>query len=60
MLMSQLFGSIKGAYTGASENREGLVEKADGGILFLDEIHRLPASGQEILFSLIDRGNLED
>lgn len=55
MLMSQLFGSIKGAYTGASENREGLVEKADGGILFLDEIHRLPASGQEILFSLIDR-----
>lgn len=56
MLMSQLFGSIKGAYTGASENREGLVEKADGGILFLDEIHRLPASGQEILFSLIDRG----
>lgn len=56
MLMSQLFGSIKGAYTGASENKEGLVEKADGGILFLDEIHRLPASGQEILFSLIDRG----
>ena len=56
MLMSQLFGSIKGAYTGASENREGLVEKANGGILFLDEIHRLPASGQEILFSLIDRG----
>ena len=56
MLMSQLFGSIKGAYTGASENREGLVEKADGGVLFLDEIHRLPASGQEILFSLIDRG----
>lgn len=56
MLMSQLFGSIKGAYTGAAENREGLVEKADGGILFLDEIHRLPASGQEILFSLIDRG----
>lgn len=56
MLISQLFGSIKGAYTGASENREGLVEKADGGILFLDEIHRLPASGQEILFSLIDRG----
>lgn len=56
MLMSQLFGSIKGAYTGASENREGLVEKADGGVLFLDEIHRLPASGQEILFSSIDRG----
>lgn len=56
MLMAQLFGSIKGAYTGASENREGLVEKADGGILFLDEIHRLPPSGQEILFSLIDRG----
>lgn len=56
LLISQLFGVVKGAYTGAGEDRAGLVEKADGGILFLDEIHRLPPSGQEILFSLIDRG----
>lgn len=55
----QLFGVVKGAYTGADANREGLVEQANNGILFLDEIHRLPAAGQEILFSLIDRENLE-
>lgn len=56
LLIAQLFGVVKGAYTGADSNREGLVEKANGGILFLDEIHRLPSAGQEILFSLIDRG----
>ena len=56
LLNAQLFGVVKGAYTGAETSREGLVEKANNGILFLDEIHRLPAAGQEILFSLIDRG----
>ena len=56
LLNAQLFGVVKGAYTGADSNKEGLVEKANNGILFLDEIHRLPPSGQEILFSLIDRG----
>ena len=56
LLNAQLFGVVKGAYTGADSSREGLVEKANNGILFLDEIHRLPPSGQEILFSLIDRG----
>ncbi|HBG5343571.1 TPA: sigma 54-interacting transcriptional regulator [Clostridioides difficile] len=56
LLIAQLFGVVKGAYTGADTNREGLVEQANNGILFLDEIHRLPAAGQEILFSLIDRG----
>ena len=56
LLIAQLFGVVKGAYTGAKEDKVGLVELADGGILFLDEIHRLPPSGQEILFSLIDRG----
>lgn len=56
LLLAQLFGYVKGAYTGADINKEGLVEKANNGILFLDEIHRLPPEGQEILFSLIDRG----
>lgn len=56
LLLSHLFGHKKGAFTGASEERAGIVEKADGGILFLDEIHRLPPEGQEMLFSLIDRG----
>lgn len=56
LLISQLFGVVKGAYTGANAEREGLVEKANGGVLFLDEIHRLPPEGQEILFYLIDKG----
>lgn len=56
LLISHLFGHVKGAYTGADRERKGLVEQADGGILFLDEIHRLPPEGQEMLFSLIDRG----
>ncbi len=56
LLMSQLFGHAKGAYTGAETNKTGLLEKANGGILFLDEIHRLPIEGQEMLFTFIDRG----
>ncbi|VIG15383.1 PTS operon transcription antiterminator [Clostridioides difficile] len=56
LLLSQLFGHVKGAFTGADESKEGLVSKADGGILFIDEIHRLPHEGQEILFQLIDKG----
>ena len=56
LLMSYLFGTKKGAYTGASEDREGILERADKGILFLDEVHRLSPEGQEMLFSFIDRG----
>lgn len=56
LLLSQLFGYVKGAFTGAQEDREGLVDRAQGGILFLDEIHRLPQVGQELLFMLIDKG----
>lgn len=55
LLLSQLFGYVKGAFTGAIENKKGLVEICDGGILFLDEIHRLPPEGQEILFYLLDQ-----
>lgn len=56
LLVSQLMGSVKGAYTGADEDREGLLAQANGGILFLDEVHRLPPQGQEMLFTFIDRG----
>jgi transcriptional regulator with AAA-type ATPase domain/transcriptional regulatory protein LevR len=56
LLISHLFGSVKGAYTGATSDRKGLIEQADGGLLFLDEVHRLTSEGQEMLFQLIDKG----
>lgn len=56
LLLAHLFGSKKGAFTGADKDRKGLVDMADGSILFLDEIHRLPPEGQEMLFTLIDKG----
>lgn len=56
LLLSQLFGHVKNAFTGADRDKIGLVEKANGGILFLDEIHRLPPDGQEMLFYLMDKG----
>lgn len=57
LVMAQIFGVKKGAYTGADSDREGLLKKADGGILFLDEIHRLSPQGQEMLFTFIDKGH---
>lgn len=56
LLLAQLFGYKKGAFTGATESKQGIVELCDGGILFLDEVHRLPSKGQEMLFYLIDKG----
>ncbi|WXR61104.1 sigma 54-interacting transcriptional regulator [Peptostreptococcaceae bacterium AGR-M142] len=56
LLMSYIFGVKKGSYTGALEDREGLIAKANNGILFLDEIHRLSPQGQEMLFTFIDKG----
>ncbi|CUH95297.1 hypothetical protein P22_1367 [Propionispora sp. 2/2-37] len=56
LILSILYGHRKGSFTGADQDAEGLVERANGGILFLDEIHRLPPKGQEMLFSLLDKG----
>jgi transcriptional regulator with AAA-type ATPase domain/transcriptional regulatory protein LevR len=56
LLIAQLFGTRKGAYTGIDENRIGLIEKADNSFLFLDEVHRLPHEGQEMLFTFMDKG----
>lgn len=57
LLTSQLFGVKKGAYTGAESDKKGLIEQANGGILFLDEVHRLPPEGQEALFIFLDTGS---
>jgi transcriptional regulatory protein LevR/transcriptional regulator with AAA-type ATPase domain len=56
LLLSHIFGHIKGAFTGAEKEKDGIVSKADGGILFLDEIHRLPPEGQEMVFYFMDTG----
>ncbi|NTV13104.1 MAG: sigma-54-dependent Fis family transcriptional regulator [Desulfobulbaceae bacterium] len=47
LVESILFGHRKGAFTGADQNREGLIKQADGGTLFLDEIGELPMSVQK-------------
>ncbi|MBC9825724.1 MULTISPECIES: sigma 54-interacting transcriptional regulator [Carnobacterium] len=59
LLMSHLFGHAKGAYTGATEAKDGLLLKADNNMLFLDEIHRLPPEGQEMLFYFMDTGTFQ-
>ena len=47
LVESMLFGHIKGAFTGATENRTGLMKQADGGTLFLDEVGELPLNIQK-------------
>jgi sigma-54 dependent transcriptional regulator, gfr operon transcriptional activator len=56
LLSSILFGYKKGAFTGAEQDHIGLLEAANGGILFLDECHRLGPESQEKLFTFIDNG----
>jgi transcriptional regulatory protein LevR/transcriptional regulator with AAA-type ATPase domain len=56
LLTAHIFGVKRGAFTGAETDRDGLLKKADKGVLFLDEIHRLTPEGQEMLFTYIDKG----
>ena len=52
--MSTLFGHVKGAFTGATTNRPGLLKSADGGVLFLDEIGELSPDEQAMLLHAIE------
>ncbi|HIJ79802.1 MAG: sigma-54 dependent transcriptional regulator [Desulfobulbaceae bacterium] len=54
LIESELFGYEKGAFTDAKADKKGLVEMADGGCLFLDEIGNLPLALQPILLRLIE------
>jgi len=56
LFLTNFFGNVKGAYTGASQDREGLVKLADGGMLFLDEVHCLRPECQEKLYLFMDKG----
>ena len=55
---SELFGHVRGAFTGATENKSGLFELADGGTLFLDEIGELPLSLQAKLLRVLELGEI--
>ncbi len=53
LVLSDLFGHQKGAFTGASSDRAGLLREADGGTLFLDEIEELPLETQVALLGVL-------
>ena len=56
LLSATLFGYTRGAFTGADREKRGAFDEADGGFLFLDEVHRLSAENQEKLFLFMDKG----
>lgn len=55
---SELFGHLKGSFTGAEKDRKGYFEEADGGTIFLDEVGELPLAMQVKLLRVLENGEI--
>src|SRR4051812_19360086 len=59
LLESELFGHVKGSFTGAYRDKQGKLEMADGGIMFLDEIGEMTLRMQGLLLRFMETGELQ-